>query len=166
MEQSLGKRCKDPKSKNSVERFRLMWKDVLYEPGELMVVAYKAGIEIGRQKMKTAGKPNSLRITPDREVLKSDGEDLSFVLVEAIDEDGNPCPLADNKLQVKVTGSGRLAGVGNGNPQSMNSFASESLELFYGKAMIIIKSDKDPGKIEVKIKSSDLKSEQLSLTVK
>jgi beta-galactosidase len=163
---SLGKRCKDPKSKNSVERFRLMWKDVLYEPGELMVVAYKAGIEIGRQKMKTAGKPNSLRITPDREVLKSDGEDLSFVLVEAIDEDGNPCPLADNKLQVKVTGSGRLAGVGNGNPQSMNSFASESLELFYGKAMIIIKSDKDPGKIEVKIKSSDLKSEQLSLTVK
>ncbi len=163
---SLGKQCKDPKSKNSVERFRLMWKDVVYEPGELTVVAYKAGVELGRQKMKTAGKPHSLKITPDQRTLKADGEDLSFVLVEAIDKDGNPCPLADHKLRVDVIGSGKLAGVGNGNPQSMNSFLSESVDLFYGKAMLILKADKVPGNIELKINSEGLKSEKLTLLVK
>ncbi|KAA3624234.1 MAG: glycoside hydrolase family 2 protein [Bacteroidetes bacterium] len=163
---SLGKQCKDPKSNNSVERFRLMWKDVIYEPGELLVVAYKEGIEIGRQTMKTAGEPHALRITPDRIELSADGEDLSFVLVEAIDKDGMPCPLANEELRVKVKGAGKLLAVGNGNPQSMNAFSSETVDLFFGKAMVIIGAETAPGEIEVDIRASGLKSKKITIKSK
>ncbi len=163
---SLGKQCKHPKSKNAVERFRLMWKDVVYEPGELSVVAYKEGIEIGRKSMKTAGKPHTLRITPDRTEIAADGQDLSFLQVEAIDKDGNLCPLANDQLKVKVKGAGRLMAVGNGNPQSMNAFSSETVELFYGKAMIIIGAETEPGEIEVDIKASGLKSKIITIKSK
>ena len=64
--------------------------------------------------------------------------DLSYILVEAFDKDGNPSPLADNTLQIEVNGAGYLAGVGNGNPQSLTPFKGNTVNLFYGKAMIIV----------------------------
>lgn len=163
---SLGKRCKNPKSQKSVERFRLMWTEVVYEPGEILVVAYKNGIEIGRQSLETAGEPHALRIVADRPTIKADGEDLSFVTVEAIDKKGNLCPLAQDKLKVVVKGSGKLEAVGNGNPQSMNAFSSDEVNLFYGKAMVIVRADSQPGEIEISIQSKDLKSEKVKLIAK
>ncbi|HOK25204.1 MAG TPA: glycoside hydrolase family 2 TIM barrel-domain containing protein [Bacteroidales bacterium] len=154
---SLGKKCKNPKSENSVERFRLIWKDVIYEPGELRAVAYKEGVKIGEAVVKTAGKPYQLRLTPDRTVIKSDGKDLSFILVEALDRNGNPCPLANNNFEIKVKGSGKFIGVDNGNPQSLTSFHSTKYDLFYGKAMIIVGASKTKGEITVEVISDGLK---------
>jgi beta-galactosidase len=160
---SQGKRCKDPKSENSIERFRLMWNDVNYEPGELKVVVYKEGSEMGIKTLKTAGDPFKLRLTPDRKQIKANGEDLSYILVEAIDREGNLCPLAENHISVELKGEGIVAGVGNGNPQSMNSFKSKSVDLFYGKAMLIIGSEFSAGELDLSVSSEGLKSEKLTI---
>jgi len=135
-----------------------MWKDVIYEPGELKAVVYKEGIKIGEASVRTAGKTYQLRLTPDRNTIKADGKDLSFILVEAIDRNGNLCPLADNGFEIKVTGSGRFVGVDNGNPQSLASFRSTQYNLFYGKAMIIVGKSKAAGEITVEVVSDGLKS--------
>ncbi len=135
---SLGRQCKKPSSNKSVERFRLMWNDVTYEPGELKAVAYKDGVIIGEQVLKTAGDPYQIKLTPDRTELQSNGMDLSYILVEAVDKDGNPCPLADNLVKIALEGPGHIAGVGNGNPQSVEPFQADHIKLFYGKAMIIL----------------------------
>lgn len=156
--ESLGKRCKNPKSEKSIERFRLMWNDVVYESGELKVVAYKDGQVLGERVLKTAGEPYALKLTPDRQAIKADGQDLSYILIEAFDKDGNLCPLADNRINIEVSGAGSLAGVGNGNPQSMNAFQSEAVNLFYGKAMLIVKSNASNGKITINAQSDGLKS--------
>lgn len=137
---SLGQRCKNPKSMKSTERFRLVWEDVTYQPGELKAVAYKEGVKIGEATLRTAGDPVSLRLTPDRVSIKAGGEDLSYVLVEAIDKNGNPCPLANNPLDITLTGPAQIAGVGNGDPQSLDSFQGNKVKLFYGKAMVILSS--------------------------
>ena len=162
---SLGKKCKIPDSKNSVERFRLMWNEVKYQPGELKAIAYKEGEKIGEASIHTAGLVNQLKVTPDRAVLDKDKMDLSYILVEAIDYKGNPCPMANNLIRLKIKGEGRIAGVGNGNPQSMEPFQSDQVELFYGKAMIIIGSGSKAGNIEVSFTAEGLPEVKTTITV-
>ncbi|MBN1973996.1 MAG: DUF4982 domain-containing protein [Sedimentisphaerales bacterium] len=131
--------------------YRLMWNDVTYEPGQLKVVAYKEGKTIGEAVMKTAGQPAKLKLTPDRNVIKADGCDLSYVLVEMIDADGNLCPLADNTVNFTADGQIEIAAVGNGNPLSIEPFMANSRKLFYGKAMLILRSiEGKTGKATVK----------------
>ncbi len=153
---SLGKKCKLPGAKNSVERFRLMWKNVNYQPGTLQAVAFRDGKVIGETSMKTTGEPLRLRLTPDRRTIRADGNDLSYILIEALDKEGNPCPLTDNLVDLKISGPGMIAGVGNGNPQSLESFQASQIHLFYGKAMLIIRSDQKKGTIGITATSSGL----------
>ncbi len=160
---SLGKKFKNPKSGVSTERYRLIWLDVVYEPGELKAVAYKEGKKIGEATVKTAGEPYLIKLTPDRSTLKATGDDLSYVLVEAYDKNGNLCPLADNLVNFEIKGSAEIAGVGNGNPRSYEPFVADFRKLFNGKAMLILKSVKAaPGKINITATSEGLKSGMIS----
>jgi beta-galactosidase len=153
---SLGKQCKKPNSSKSTERFRLMWNDVLYEPGELKAIAYKEGKVIGEQVMRTAGEPYQIKLSPDRTTISANGIDLSYIVVEALDKNGNVCPLAENLVKFNITGPGHIAGVGNGNPQSVEEFQASEIKLFYGKALIILGSEFAKGDIKVSALSDDL----------
>lgn len=164
--ESLGKKCKNPEAEISIERFRLMWNDVVYEPGKLKAVAYEDGKIIGEKIMQTAGKPAKLRMTSDKNVINADGKDLSYILIEAIDKDGTLCPLADNKIEAKIIGDGRIAGIGNGNPQSLNSFKSNTIKLFYGKAMLIVGSEFTSGILTIEIRSKGLQSKPITIEMK
>ena len=142
---SLGKKSKDPKAANVMDRYRLRWEDVVYEPGEVKAVAYRRGQKLGEAVVRTTGEPAGLRLSPDRRVLGSDGEDLCYVLVEAVDKDDNLCPLAMNDVKFKVAGPGTIAGVGNGDHHYPAEFVTDHVALFYGKAMLILRTDEGPG---------------------
>lgn len=162
---SLGKQSKKPKSEISTERYRLMWHDVVYEAGELKVVAYRAGKVIGEKVLRTAGEAYTLKLTPDRSRLEASGEDLSFILVEAYDKNGNLCPLAEHMINFELKGPGEIAGVGNGNPQSHEPFVAPYRKLFNGKAMLIVRTIANkPGKITVEASAEGLKPAKTSLT--
>ena len=138
--------CVFPTSYYAVmDKYRLRWMDVPYEPGELKAVAYKDGQPIGEAVMRTAGPPSAVRLTPDRTELAASGEDLCYVLVEAVDKDGNPCPLADNLVRFAVDGPATIAAVGNGDQQSLEPFQADHRKLLFGKAMLIVRTDEGPG---------------------
>lgn len=168
---SLGMRTKGvvpPKPKKDyydvTYQYRLRWNDVIYEPGELKVVVYKKGVKVGEEVMRTAGPPASIRLTPDRTKLLADGEDLSFILVEAMDAQGNPAPLADNMIEFEVAGAGELAAADNGDQLSLESFQSNHHALFNGKAMLIVRTkDSQVGPIRVTARSAGLKPATVSL---
>jgi beta-galactosidase len=162
---SQGFQRKMPASTISTQRYRLMWNDVVYQPGEIKAVAYKHGKIIGEDYRKTAGKPYEVRLTPDRSTIKSDGYDLSYVLVEAFDKDGNPCPLADDMVKFKVNGPGFIAGTDNGNPQSYEPFKADYQSLFYGKAMLIIQAQKERGIVEVAAEAEGLSVGKTQISV-
>jgi beta-galactosidase len=164
-DKSQGKKCKKPSSIVSTERFRLMWNDVIFESGEVKVVAYKEGKSIGYKTIVTAGDSKKIRLTPDRTILKANGEDLSYILVEVLDKDGNVNPLADNKIEITLKGNGTIAGVGNGNPQSFKPFKSNNVNLFYGKAMIIVSAGFEKGNITVTTKSKGLIKDSVEIKV-
>jgi beta-galactosidase len=140
-----------------------MWNNVIYQPGELKAIAYKAGKKIGESIVRTADQPYKIRLSPDRNTIKANGKDLSYILVEALDKNGNLCPLAGNGIEVKLNGAGELAGLDNGNPQSMTSFKSSTIELFYGKAMLIIRSKNTVENVNVRVISKDLKEAATTL---
>jgi beta-galactosidase len=123
-----------------LDKYRLCFNDVNYKPGELKAVAYKDGKEIGQAVMRTAGKPAAIRLTPDRKELSASGDDLCYILIEAIDANGVVCPLADNMIRFKVEGAAEIAGVDNGNPLSYESFQADYRKLFFGKAMLILRT--------------------------
>jgi beta-galactosidase len=145
-------------------KYRLRWNEVAFEPGELKVVAYRGNERIGEAFMRTAGAPASLRLSPDRVELSASGEDLSYILVEAVDEKGTPCPLAENMVTFDVEGPAEIAGVGNGNPLSLEPFQADHRRLFHGKAMLILRSlDGQSGDILVTARSEGLKDGAASL---
>lgn len=123
-----------------LDRYRLRWLDVAYEPGELRAVAYRGGEPIGEAAMRTAGPVAGLHLTPDRARLDADGMDLCYVLVEARDAEGNLCPLADNPVGFTVEGPAEIAGVDNGDPHSLAPFQTSECRLFCGKAMLILRT--------------------------
>jgi beta-galactosidase len=162
---SLGRKSKDPNAENVMDRYRLRWEDAVYQPGEVKVVAYQRGLRVGQATVRTAGDPASLRLTPDRAALKSDGDDLCYVVVEARDKDGNLCPLATNQVTFKLSGPATIAGVGNGDPHFPQEFDTDTLPLFYGKAVLIVRADEGPGgPIAIEALSEGLEAGNASVT--
>ncbi len=136
----------------AMERFRLMWNDVVYQPGEIKVVAYDAdGKAVAEKVIRTAGKASAIRLTPDREVLKADGEDLCYVNVSLVDKDGNPVPVDSRLVKVKVTGAGSFKAIANGDPTCLESFQQPQMHLFSGQLTVLVQSSETSGEIVVEV---------------
>lgn len=162
---SMGIREKSTKDK--YERYRLMWKDIIYEPGEIKVVAYNCDGTVGDTKtIKTAGLPYKIQATVDRKVIKADGKDLAFVTVEILDKDGNLCPRANNFLYFDVKGNALFKAACNGDPTDLTSFASSYMRVFNGKLVVIIQSSKSAGPANLKIFGGKLKPAIVNIEIK
>jgi beta-galactosidase len=160
---SMGTRIKDKSS--MLKRYRLMWDDVIYEPGEIKVVAYDKNDKLVAEKIiKTAGETYSIKLTADRQTIKADGKDLSFVTVELLDKNGNLCPRAANLLFFDITGAGKLKAVCNGDATDQTSFASKYMRTFNGKLIVTLESDTNAGEITLKVSGGLLKAEEVKIT--
>ena len=166
---SQGRARKDKSSR--LDRYRLRWNNVKYEPGEIRVVTYNQyGDKVGEDVKRTAGEPAQMKFsveTPDHEpiacmvegctdehnvLLNADGKDLAFVTVSLLDKDGNECPLADDELTFEVTGAGTFKAACNGDATSLEPFTHPHMKLFSGKLVVIVQSSTQKGNITLKVK--------------
>lgn len=143
---------KEKNRRNKYERYRLMWKDVIYQPGEIKAVAYNdAGNPVDTFSIKTAGSTYQLRTIIDRKEITAEGKDLAYVTVEILDKEGNLCPKADNLLFFEVEGAAILKAACNGDPTDQTPFASSYMRAFNGKLMLIVESIGVPGVTSLKV---------------
>lgn len=168
---SQGRVRKDKSSR--LDRYRLRWNNVKYEPGEIRVVTYNQyGEKVGEDVKRTAGEPTQMKFsveTPDHEpiacmvegctdehnvLLNADGNDLAFITVSLLDKDGNECPLADDELTFEVTGAGTFKAACNGDATSLESFTQPQMKLFSGKLVVVVQSKKLKGDITLKVKDT------------
>jgi len=147
-----------------MDTYRLRWENVLYEPGELKAVAYRGDAVIGEAVKRTAETEAALRLVSDRRILRADGDDLAYILVGAMDLQGTLCPLAENLITFTVTGEGTVAGVGNGNPLSLEPFAASERKLFHGKAMLILRTTDTAGEIAITAQAEGLQPASITLS--
>ena len=155
----------------AIDRYRLRWNNVKYEPGEIKVVVYdKDGKEVGTETVKTAGAPASLQLTGDLgaaiKPLKADGEDMTFIAVNILDKDGNLVPDADNQLTVSVTGAARFKGICNGDATSTEVFTKPTMKAFHGQLAIGIQSNGQQGAATVKVSGKGLKPATVTIPAK
>ena len=143
----------------NLDRYRLRWMNVKYEPGEVKVIAYdKDGNEAMIKTVRTAGEADHLLLEADRSVISADGEDLCYVTVSMMDKDGNLCPLADDQLTFDVTGAGVFQCVCNGDATSLEPFTKPTMKLFNGKLVVTVRSTKQKGTLTLTAKTGDKES--------
>ena len=155
------------------DRYRLVWEDVKYTPGTLKVVAKKDGKIWATDTVTTTGKPAALTLKPDRNEIKGDGYDLSYVTVAVRDAQGRMVPRSKNQLTFRVSGPADIAGICNGDPTDFTTMANPEnkkimkIKAFNGLAQVILRSRKgESGKVTLQVISNGLKPAQTTVTVK
>ena len=141
---------------NRLDRYRLRWNDVTYEPGELRVVAYdEQGRPAGEKVVRTAGKPKRLQLDVwtqhDAPRLVADGQDLAYVTVSLTDARGTLVPTADDQLTFEVKGSGQFEAVCNGDATSLESFVQPTMKLFNGQLVVVVRSSRQSGTLTLRV---------------
>ncbi|HEX6730297.1 MAG TPA: beta-galactosidase GalB, partial [Pyrinomonadaceae bacterium] len=136
---------------------RVFWR-LVFEPGLLKAVSRKNGRAVLSREVRTAEPPAKVVLTSDRQTIKADGLDLSFVTVKVVDKNGTLVPAADNLIKFEVAGPGSIAGVDNGNQISHDSFNANQRKAFHGMALAIVQAKQKAGRIILKARSSGLES--------
>jgi beta-galactosidase len=139
---------------------------VPYAPGTLKAVGIRGNREVAKSILTTAGKPAGLLMTADHTVVQADGEDLSFVTVEAVDAEGRFQPHADNEVRFSISGPGSIAAVGNGDGQDGTSYQGDRRKLFQGRALVVVRSSKQFGPIKLIATTSGVAEASVTIDVK
>ena len=129
---------------------------VPYAPGTLKAVGMRGDRPVAESVLTTAGKAAGLRLIPDRTVVHADGEDLSFVAVEAVDAEGRLEAHADQEVEFSVNGPGVIAAVGNGDGQDDASYQGSKRKLFQGRALVVVRTSRQSGPIVITAKIAGL----------
>ena len=160
---SQGRIVKNPATR--LDRYRLRWNNVKYEPGEIKVVAYDYdGTPKGEKIIRTAGAPARIVLKADRSNISSKGEDLSFVTVSVVDKDGNPCPTATNNMKFNVSGAAKFRAACNGDATSLVAFNSTEMPLFSGELVVVVEALRH-GNATLTVSADGLPNATLPITV-
>ncbi len=159
---------KQRKNNSSLEnRYRLMWMDTRYEPGEVKVVAYdESGKAVAEKVIRTAGKPHHIELIPDRKEITADGKDLVYVTVSVVDKDGNLCPNDQRLIKFTASGAGSYKASANGDPTCLDLFHLPQMHLFNGQLTAIVQAAETSGILRFEAKANGLKSGSLEIRVK
>lgn len=147
-------------------RYRLMWNETRYEPGELKVVAYdKDGNRAAEKIVRTAGKPHHLVVTSNTDKLAANGDDLAYLTVQVADKDGNIVPTDSRRVKFNVTGAGSFEATANGDPTCVLPFQNAEMDLFSGAATAIVRSGSQPGDIKFTVSAKGVKPATYTIKV-
>lgn len=148
-------------------RYRLMWHDAVYQPGEVRVVAYdEQGNPVAEKTVRTAGKPHHIELVTDRSSLQADGKDLAYVTLRIVDKDGNLCPNDGRLVSFKVKGAGKYRASANGDPTCLDLFHKPEMHAFGGMLTVIVQSGEKTGEIELQATAKGIKTGTIRIPVK
>jgi beta-galactosidase len=159
-DKSIGKQ-RNSRSTQFISRWQ-----VPYQPGVLRAVGYDNQQESATSGLITAGEPVKVSLTVDREEINADGQDLSYITVEVMDENNVRNPKATNLVHFEIEGPGKIVGVGSSNPFGLESFVQPRRKAYQGRCLVIVKSTREPGNIVITATSEGLQEDQVTIIVK
>lgn len=138
--------------------------DVPYKAGVLKAVEVNGDREGASTTLTTIGEAVSLRLKVDRKQLKSNGQDLSYILIELTDHNGNVVLDSKRKVEISSNGStGYIIATGNASPTDMDSFGSMTPTLFNGRAMAIVRAKHTKGDFDIIVQSEGLPKAKVTI---
>ncbi len=160
----------DPKRRN-----RIHWDYIPYQSGTLTAVAKKNGKVVARHQLETTGEAVALKLVPDAETWRADGQDLMHVRVYAVDKKGRRVldvkdKKAFDRLTFMVEGNAAIVAVDNGNIASDELHIGQTQQvktiqrsLFQGSALVILRAGDQAGKVELRVAGDQLKARKVAL---
>jgi beta-galactosidase len=146
--------------------YRLKWDDVVYQPGELKVIAYKNGAKWAEDVMKTTDKASMLLMSADRPSVSPDGTDLIYLTVKIADRNKLTVPRSSNMVNFSIEGPGKIVAVDNGDATSHDPFQSTHRKAFNGLCLVIVKAEKGAtGSFIVRVESKGLKKASVIINI-
>jgi len=142
---------------SGVEQRRMATFSVPYAPGTLKAVGVNGDREVATSILHTTGAPARLVMKADRNVVQANGEDLSYITVEAVDGDGRLLQNATDEVKFGVSGAGSIIAVANGDGTSVESYQGDHRALFHGRALVVVRSAKTSGPIHLTARTPGLK---------
>ncbi len=151
--------------KKSGDDLHVMWR-VKYEPGVIKAISRKDGKVVLTKEIKTAGKPAKIILTADRNNIKADGNDLSFITAKVVDAKGNVVPDADNLIEFTAKGEGEVIATDNGLQTSLEPFKSNKHKAFNGLCLAVVQSKEKAGTVVVTASAQGLQSTSVIIATK
>ena len=121
-----------------------------YQPGVLVAIAYRNGREVSRSELTSATSDLRVRVSAESPTISADGDDLAFVHVELTDAAGTVEMLADEVVELSVSGPAELVGFASAAPATEDSFQSTAQHTYRGRAFAVLRSTGENGKICVR----------------
>jgi len=138
---------------------------VTYSPGLLRAVGLRGGKKIAECKLETAGAPARIRLSPDRETVRADRNDLAYVTVQLLDGKGRPVPAPDILVRFSLSGPGSIAAVGNGDPRDPSSYRLPERRTFRGRCLVILRPEGRPGVLTLKARAEGLPEAEVRIRI-
>jgi beta-galactosidase len=132
-----------------VERFRLVWQDTVYAPGEVLAVAYNGGREVARTSIRTAGEPHHVELSAYYDKISADGESLNFITAKIVDKDGNLCPNANDRLTFSADGGAYVYATDAGDQREVETFLRHDKKALGGMLVAAARSNKKAGDAKI-----------------
>ncbi len=156
---SLGKKITNTNN----NKLTAIWK-VKYDASELRAVGYNNGRSVADAHLETASAIAQIKLSPDRANIHADGQDLSYITVELLDEKGIRNPKAENLVKFDITGPGSIVAVGNANPISLESYQLPMRKAWQGRCLVIVKSSVKPGTITLNASVAGIPGQSVTIT--
>jgi beta-galactosidase len=156
-DRSMGKRARANWSNNTI-----LW-HVPYKAGEIKAIGYNKDKEVAKFELRTAGKAAKIKLSADRLQIQADGQDLSHITMELVDDKGIVVPDSDQKITVEVVGTGRLTGLDNGDLRADSFFTGNPVKTYFGRALATVQSGRLKGEIQIRAMCGDLPVSTLTL---
>ena len=148
---------------SNTKKLSLRWK-IPFIPGTLKAEGYRNGQLVTTDLVKTAGDAANIELSADRKTIHADGKDLSFITVKITDEQHTMVPDADNLVHFEIEGEGKIVGVGNGNPMSLEPAKGKERRAFSGMCQVIVQSSGKKGNIMLKAASPGMPDEKIEIS--
>jgi hypothetical protein len=140
--------------------------NVPYHPGILEVVAYCRREEIGRSALRTAGEPTLVRLEADRTEVHADSQQLAYVAISLVDDNGVLNPIRDRTVTVEVEGAAVLQGIGSGAPATDESFLDNSCTTYRGRALAAVRATGEAGHVTLTARTAGIPEAVLHIDIR
>ena len=139
---------------------------VPYEPGELRAVGLISGKAVASISFHTVSEPKFIRLNADRSTIRADRNDLSYVTVEVVDQNGIVVPTGAIPIHFTINGAGELAATGSSAPNDATSFRLPLRKTYQGRCLAILRPKGDAGEIILNAEANGLKPATIIIRTK
>ncbi|MDD4970333.1 MAG: glycoside hydrolase family 2 TIM barrel-domain containing protein [Paludibacter sp.] len=135
-------------NKKNAKPYHVEW-NIPFVAGKVIAYAYKNGLVVATDSITTAGNATKIELKTDRDIIQADSMDQAFIETNILDVNGTLIPDAGNQVSYSLSGPGKIVGLDNGNPLSIESFKGSTRQVYNGKGLAIVQSTGAEGTITV-----------------